>query len=150
MIVSNTEFYGAMDFGLVLCVLSTLGMPAGTLYQKRFPIAAHPMTTNRVHYWVGFLSILPLAWLLETMKVDWAGELIVAMSWLVIANSIIAISLLLFMIKRSDASRVSALFFLVPPVAAIYGWVLLGEVLTAGSLIGMGLTVLGVWLVSRR
>lgn len=150
VIVSSTRFEGAIDYGLAFSVVSVLGMSAGTLYQKRFPVSAHPVTVNFVHYWVGFLGVLPLAIVLETMKVDWTGELIGALGWLVVANSIVAISLLLFMIKRSDASRVSALFFLVPPVSAVYGWALMGEVLGLGSLAGMGLTVFGVWLVSRQ
>ncbi|MCO6185365.1 DMT family transporter [Rhizobium sp. L1K21] len=150
VVVAGTRFDGTIDYGLAFSVLSALGMSAGTLYQKRFPVVAHPVTVNFVHYWVGLLGVLPLALMLETMQVEWAGELIAALSWLVVANSIVAISLLLFMIRRSDASRVSALFFLVPPVSAVYGWALLGEVLTAGSLAGMGLTVFGVWLVSRH
>jgi drug/metabolite transporter (DMT)-like permease len=46
-------------------------------------------------------------------------------------------------------SRVSALFFLVPPLAALIGWVLLGEAMPPLAWVGLALAAAGVALASR-
>jgi drug/metabolite transporter (DMT)-like permease len=40
--------------------------------------------------------------------------------------------------------------YLVPPCAAVQGWLLYGEALTPLVLAGMALTAAGVWLVVRE
>lgn len=82
---------------------------------------------NFVQYLVGLLVTLPLAYIFEAMHIEWTPTLLLALAYLVIANSIIAISLLLTMIRHGEASRVSALFFLVPPAAALVAWLMLGK-----------------------
>ena len=149
VIAADASFEASLEVGLVLCIGSALGMAAATIYQKRFPTDAHPVTVNLVHYAVGLVTIAPLAWGFETGTVNWTADLMLSLGWLILANSILAISLLLYMIRRSEASRVSALFFLIPPVAALFGWVLLGESLTPLACLGMAVAATGVWLVSR-
>jgi drug/metabolite transporter (DMT)-like permease len=135
----------------VLCAFVALGgMTGGSLYEKRFGVAHHPVTSNLVQYLVGLAAILPLAWLLEDMRVSWNGELILALAYLVIGNSLISMTLLLAMIRRGEVSRVSALFFLVPPTAALMAWGLLGEQLPALAWLGMAVAVVGVALTRRR
>jgi drug/metabolite transporter (DMT)-like permease len=53
------------------------------------------------------------------------------------------------MVRRNGASRVSALFFLVPPLAALIAWGLLGESLPAGAWAGMGVAAAGVAIATR-
>ena len=54
------------------------------------------------------------------------------------------------MIRAGEVSRVSALFYLVPPLSALIAWPLLGERLTPLGWAGMALAAVGVALVSRR
>ncbi|GGE03137.1 peptide ABC transporter ATP-binding protein [Aureimonas endophytica] len=149
VVTAGEGFQASFDAGVWLCVGSAIGMAAATLYQKRFPVAAHPVTVNLVQYVVGFATVAPLALWLETGSIDWTAELAFALGWLIVANSIIAVSLLIFMVGRSEAARVSALFFLVPPVAALFGWLLLDEVIGVQSWFGIGMALVGVRLVSR-
>jgi drug/metabolite transporter (DMT)-like permease len=148
VIAADASFEARLDYGLVLCVLSMLGMAAATLYQKRFSVNAHPVTVNLVQYVVGFVTVAPLALTFEKTGIDWTFERVGSLLFLVVANSIVAVSLLLFMIGRSQVSRVSALFFLVPPVAAIFSWLLLGETLTTVAFLGMAVASIGVYIVS--
>ena len=67
-----------------------------------------------------------------------------------LANSLVSITLLLMMIRRGEASKVSALFFLVPPLAAVIAWAVLGERLPAGAWIGMVLATIGVWIATTE
>jgi drug/metabolite transporter (DMT)-like permease len=80
------------------------------------------------------------------MRVDWSPGLIGPLAYLVLANSLIATSLLLAMIRQGGAARVSALFFLVPPLAALIAWALLGEAMAPLAWAGTGLAAMGVAL----
>jgi drug/metabolite transporter (DMT)-like permease len=135
--------------GLVMAVLALASMTAGTLWEKRFGTQTHPVTSNLVQYTVGLIVTAPLAWLLEPMHVAWTAGLIGALAYLVIFNSIIAITLLLTMIRHGEASRVSALFFLVPPVTTLIARAVLGEAIPLMVWPGMALAAAGLFLVMR-
>ena len=84
----------------------------------------------------------------EEQYVDWSGELIFALAWLVLLLSLGAVSLLYWLIRRGEASKVSSLFFLVPPVTALVAWPVFGETFGPLALAGMVVTVVGVALVN--
>ena len=134
--------------GIALILLALLGMTLGALYEKRFGIAHHPVTANLVQYAVGLLGTLPFALLLESNRVHWTGPFTASLAYLVIANSIISITLLLAMIRHGEVARVSALFFLVPPLTAILSWALIGEIIQPLAWPGIALAALGVALAS--
>lgn len=133
-----------------LCAVGALaGMTSGTLYEKRFGVGGHPVTTNLLQYAVGLAAILPLALALEEQRIDWTGELLLSLGYLVIGNSLVSITLLLAMIRRGEASQVSALFFLVPPLAALIAWPMLGDVVPPVAWAGMAVAAVGVVVATR-
>lgn len=136
--------------GLALTFLALLGITGGTLWEKRFGVAHHPVTSNLIQYAVGAAFCVPLALALEPTSVAWDASFVAAMAYLVLANSLLAMSLLLAMIRAGEVSRVSALFYLVPALSALFAWPLLGEAMPALSWAGMALAGLGVALVSVR
>ena len=79
------------------------------------------------------------------LRITWQQVLV----YLVIGNSIISISLLLALVRRGEASKVSALFFLVPPVAAVLSWLIIDEQMPMIAWAGMGVAALGVAIVSN-
>lgn len=137
-------------FGVVLTLLALLGITAGTLYEKRFGVSHHPVASNLIQYAVGAGFCLPAAWASESMAISWDAEFIWAMAYLVLANSLLAMSLLLAMIRAGEVARVSSLFYLVPALAALCAWPMLGEVMPPLAWAGMALAGLGVALVSRK
>ena len=52
------------------------------------------------------------------------------------------------LIDETDATRANLLFYFVPVVSAVGGWALLGETLSARSLVGFGVIFVGFLLVS--
>lgn len=71
------------------------------------------------------------------------------MSWAVLVTSIAAVLLLLWLLNRGSAAKVSSLLYLVPPLSVLQAYILFGEKVNAQSIIGMSMTVLGVFLVVR-
>ncbi|HEU5433605.1 MAG TPA: DMT family transporter [Thermomicrobiales bacterium] len=135
--------------GMLCAAGSLLGMTAGTLYEKRHGVAAHPVPANLVQYAAALVAFLPFAWLTEGFRIMPTAPLALALAYLVIGNSLIAITLLLAMIRAGDVSRVSTLFFLVPPMAALLSWLLVGERMPPFAWLGFILAAAGVALVAR-
>lgn len=150
VILSRLEITAPSVLGLAFCGVGLVGMTAATLWEKRFGLSHHPVTANLIGFVAGFLGILPFALILETGRVDWTWDFIGAMGYLVIGNSLIATSLLLAMIRVGEVSKVSALLFLVPPIASVFAWLALGEIMPPLAWIGMALAGLGVFIATRR
>jgi drug/metabolite transporter (DMT)-like permease len=131
-------------------VLALVALTAGTLYEKRYGTAQHPLASNLVQYAVGLLAVLPFALSFETMHVAWTPRLVGSLAYLVLCNSLVAMTLLFAMIRAGQVSRVSSLFFLVPPGAALVAWIVLGEHMPPLAWAGFGLAAVGVWLATRR
>ena len=137
-------------FGFVCAFLGLAGITGGSLWEKRFGLNHHPVTANLIGYTAGLVGVVPAMLLLETVHIDWTWEFGAALAYLVIGNSVIAVGLLLAMIRAGDVARVSALFFLVPPLAALLAWVLLKEVMPPLAWLGMGVAAIGVYLATRK
>lgn len=128
--------------------LALLGITAGTLYQKRHCGAVPLLTGGVIQYTVSGLVTVAAAFATETMAVRWTPQFAFALGWLVIVLSTGAIGLLFMLIRHGEASRVSSLFFLTPPVTAVMGWLLFGQSLPATAIAGLALACAGVALVT--
>ena len=137
-----------VEIALVLASLVTI--TASTLYEKRFIQPQHPITVSLIQHLVGVAGTTWLAVMLESCVVQWTMEFAVSLAWFVVCNSLIAVSLLLYMIQKGEATRVSALFFLVPPTAALLSWLMLGETLPLLAWPGMALAGIGVLIATRK
>ncbi len=149
VIVSRSTIEAENPLGVAAAFLALLGMTGGTLWEKQFGAGGHPLVANLLQYAVGAACTLPLAWLTETMAVSLNFEFAASLAYLAIANSIISMTLLLAMIRVGEVSRVSSLFYLVPPFSALIAWPLLGEALPAAAWLGMAMAAMGVALASR-
>ncbi len=137
---------GALSSQFLPALVALLGITVGTLYQKRF-CARFDLRTGAVLQFVpAALLTLPVALATETMVVQWSGEFLFALFWLVLVLSIGAISLLNILIRQGSAVHVARLFYLTPPTTALIAWALFGETLGVLALAGMGLAVAGVYL----
>ena len=135
---------------LIAGTLALLGISLGALYQKRYGAGTDLITGSLFQYIATALWMGLLAYGLETREVQWRPELIAALAWLVLGLSVVAILLLMYMIREGEASKVSSYFYLVPPVTALESWLLFDERLNGIGIVGMGLAVVGVYLVIRK
>lgn len=130
-------------------VLALVSITVGTLYQKRHGGGQDLRSGSAIQYIAAAIPMAILAWLIETREVVWSGEFIFALGWLVVVLSLGAITLLFLLIRRGAASKVASLFYLTPPVTALFAWALFGETLGLMAVVGMGVAVLGVALVTK-
>ncbi|MFN3449003.1 MAG: DMT family transporter [Roseococcus sp.] len=150
VIVSGSGFRNFGWVGLFFALAALACMTAGALLERRSGRATHLVTANLVMCGVALLATLPLAALLETMRVEWAPGLFAGLAWMVFVNSLISLSLLFAMLRHGEAARASSVFFLVPPLAALIAWFVLGEAMTPLAMAGTAVAAVGVALVVRR
>lgn len=143
LVVGGKPMAGA-GASYALAALGLLGLVAGTLYQKRFCAHMDLRTGSGVQMAVSALAVAAVAQPLEGFVIDWQPELIGAWLWLALVNSIGAFSLMFVMIRRGQAGDVARLFFLVPGMSALMGFVLLGERLEVQALLGFAVSALAV------
>ncbi|MGK7652540.1 DMT family transporter [Roseovarius sp. B08] len=136
--------------GFVFAMIGLAGIVAASLWEKRFGLRHHPVTSNLVGYAAGFLGVLPLLAMQDDLSVTWSWPFVGVLFYLVVGNSLVAVGLLLAMIRVGDVARVSALFFLVPPLAAVIAWAMVGEVMPPVAWSGMVVAGLGVVLATRK
>jgi len=131
-------------------VLAMFGATAGFFYQKRFHPSGDLRAVAGLQYVGALAAILPVAFLLEPMRVEWNMTMAVVLAWSVLALSLGAIGLLLLLIRHGEVSRAAQLIYLVPPTAAIQAYFLFGERFSALQLLGMAATAAGVAIANRR
>jgi drug/metabolite transporter (DMT)-like permease len=135
-------------WGIVACGVALLTSTLGTVYQKRHGQRIPLVTGTIAQYVASSLVFAVLAFAFETRRVNWTLEFALALAWFVLPISLGAILLLLWLIRHNSASRVSSLFYLVPPLTAVEAYLLFGERLGVAALVGLALTMLGVALVT--
>jgi drug/metabolite transporter (DMT)-like permease len=144
---------GQPDFGLwaVLGVLAVVCASAsyavGGIYgQLRVEGIGGPVLATASMLW-GAVILLPLAvWQLPTELPGWRASAAVAA--LTLVGTAVAQLVLFRMLRLHGAARLSLVTYLMPPIALVYGVLLLGEPLTTGVLGGLALILLGVGLGS--
>ncbi len=149
VIASNSTLTTSGYVAILLCFSALFAITLATVWEKRFGLNHHPLTSNTVQYAVGALFTVPVAYYFETMQINWTWPFIGALTYLVLANSLLAISLLLMMIRNNEASRVSSLFFLVPPMSAVIAYVVLGETMSQLAWLGFAIASVGVLYTTR-
>ena len=149
LVVADKPMGGAWS-AYAVAGLGLLGLVAGTLYQKRFCAHMDLRSGAGVQMAVSAVAVALAAGPLEGFAVDWQPEFIGAWLWLGLVNSIGAFSLMFVMIRRGQAGQVARLFFLIPGVSALMGFLLLGERLAPLALAGFALSALAVSLAAAK
>lgn len=73
-----------------------------------------------------------------------------SITYLALIGSALAFTMYMFVLKHLSATISSLYTYINPVVAILLGWALLGESLSAWEVLGMALTILGVWIVNSR
>jgi drug/metabolite transporter (DMT)-like permease len=135
---------------LSLLIAALLGSTTATLSQKKIGQTIPLLAGTMYQFLIAGVVLMAISVASEKTSIEWNLTSTLAMLWAVVVTSIIAILLLLWMLTRGSAARVSSLLYLVPPAAAIQAWVLFGEKLNPQAIIGIIATAVGVALVQKR
>jgi len=149
LVLADRLHIGAAPLGAyLLLVLGLFGISLGTLYQKRYASAGDARAGLTIQHATATLVLLPFAWN-EHFAFEPTLAFGASLAWLIIINSVGGFGLLFVLLRRGAANRVAQLFFLIPPVTALLGYVLLGENFTALKFAGFIVAAIGVYVGTR-
>ena len=151
VIVAN---FASIGFGsgtpaVLLCLLCVLSISVGTLYQKRFCASVDLRSGTMIQLIVAAVLMWCISSWFETGVVEWTGTFVFALVWSVFVLSVGAYALLWWLVRRKAATNVVSLFFLMPPVTAVFDWLLFDQGLPLITLVGIVIAVAGIAIVIR-
>jgi drug/metabolite transporter (DMT)-like permease len=138
-------------WALLINGLGMISATVGTFYQKRFIPEGDLRAIASLQYLGAVAVIAPAAWLLEpALRLDWTWQAIATMAWSVLAISVGAMVMFLWLIRNGAVSRAASLIYLAPPAVIVEAWFLFGETIAPIQIAGVAVTVVGVALAVRR
>lgn len=133
---------------LAAALTSVIGITAGALFQKR--LAGTDIRIAACLQNIGGAGVAAMLFaLVGTDHWDNTPALWGALAWAVLVASVIGTTLLMWMMRHGDATRVTALVLLAPPLAAVLAFLFFGETLTPLQFAGFALALGGVAMVRR-
>lgn len=144
--------FSRLDYrwGIAGCFASCFTWSLGTVLAKKWNSSeVSPLLNAGLQITVGGLGAFVLSALFDThytinhSTMGWLSVL-----YLALIGSALAFTLYMFVLKHLSATISSLYTYINPVVAILLGWALLGEALTFWEVVGMGLTILGVWIVN--
>ena len=142
---------GLFDNGQWLMLLAALSMAVGTIISRYVCRYADPIAATGWHMILGGLPLFGLSSQLESGQwsdltaANWAS-----LSYSTIFGSAIAYGLFFYFAASGSLTSLSSLTFLTPVFALLFGNLFLGEVLSPIQWIGVGLTLLSIYLINQR
>jgi drug/metabolite transporter (DMT)-like permease len=136
--------------GAALCLLSALLYAAGVTIQK--PVVAHVpvLMVTWLLVLVGFIACLPFA---PDLLRDLRTASPTSIAWMVYLGlfpTAIGFTAWAFALNRMTAGRLGSTTYLVPAVAVVMAWLLLGEAPPALALVGGVIAIAGVAVARSR
>ncbi len=136
--------------GVLLCLAAALAYAVGVTLQKPALARVPALTVTWIGCTVGVIVTLPFgAQLVDELRTAPSD----AIAWIVylgVFPTAVAFTTWAFALNRTTAGRLGSTTYLVPPVAIVMAWLLLGEVPPALALLGGALCIGGVIVARSR
>lgn len=152
VVVADKLRAGSSDvttFALVAMVCSVIGMSTGTLIQRAKGRSMPLVRGTAVQYLSSGIVLGIATAIFEDGKFELNLEMSLALAWSVLVLSLAAVLLMMLLISRHSAARVSSLFFLTPALSALEAAVLFSERLSGLAIVALVVALAGVWLTMR-
>lgn len=149
VVFSKLDFSYSSTVGIFWSIVGLLGLSLGSLYQKKYCTNMNLYSGGAIQTLSSTILTVPFLFF-ENIRIDFSTEFFIALFYMAIAVSIIALSLLYIMIKNGEVSKVSSIFYLVPVSASIVSYFLLDEKMELIVLIGIIAVILGILLINKK
>jgi drug/metabolite transporter (DMT)-like permease len=136
-------------WGAVLCLVAAMGYAGAVVAQKPVLARVSALQVTWLACSTGALACLPFA---PTLLANLRHADRAALGWMLYLGAFptaVGFTTWAFALARSNAGRLSAMTYLVPPLALVMGWALLGETPPALAVLGGAICLAGVAIARR-
>jgi drug/metabolite transporter (DMT)-like permease len=145
----NAHSTGITALAITAMIISVIGMASGTVLQRARGRAMPLLRGTSLQYVAASAVMFVLAITNEHWRFHSTSRVWFSLAWAVIVLSIAAVLIMMVLLSKHAAARVSSLFFLTPALSTIEGAVLFRERLGALAVLGLIIALCGVWLTMR-
>lgn len=138
-----------MGPAIALTVVALLGVALGGIYQQRFCPDMDAVAGNAIGLIVAAIPTAAIAFTTtQEISDPWRAAWVLPI--MIVVSSIVGTTLFLRLVRTAGAAATSMLFTLIPAVAAVVSWVLLGQRLDLGIGVGLAFGALSLVVAQRR
>ena len=142
---------GLWSQGEWLMLMAALSMALGTVMIRFVSRHVDPIMATGWHMVLGGLPLFALSAYAETNQwryVNASGW--IAITYATLFGSAIAYGVFFYLASKGNLTSLSALTFLTPVFAIVFGNLFLGEILTSLQWVGVCLTLISIYLINQR
>lgn len=138
--------------GILVLILAALSWAIGSIYARQALLPSSPILTNAMEMfaggiWLAAVSLLTGDWKhLHLEKVSISS--ILAVGYLVIFGALIGFTAYKYILKHTTPTLAATYAYVNPVVAIFLGWFFAGETFNFKMLIGAGIILAGVFLIT--
>lgn len=149
--VINFDLWGLLDNGEWLMLLAALSMAVGTILIRYVCKYCDPVVATGWHMIIGGIPLFVMSFWQESNQIvnltasDWLG-----LTYATIFGSAIAYGIFFYLASQGNLTSLSALTFLTPVFALLFGNLILAEVLSNLQLVGVFLTLISIYFINMR
>lgn len=137
----------ALDpIGIAAGLGAAASMAGGTVFSRRCRPPVSLLTFTAWQLTAGGIMLLPFAIMFEPMPMSLSAGNVLGFMYLSVIGAGITYFIWFRGVDRIAPSAISTLGFLSPVSAVMLGWVLLGQSLSAGQILGAVVILMSVWL----
>jgi drug/metabolite transporter (DMT)-like permease len=135
---------GVTTGAMIAMMVSIFGLTVGTLVQRAFGKEMPLLRGTATQYLASGVVLAVASGFSESWRFEITGNTVFSMLWAVFVLSLGAVLLMMTLLARHTAAKVSSLFFLTPALSTIEGTILFDERLGALALVGLVIAIFGV------
>jgi len=138
-------------FGIFISIASTWSWAFGTIYTKKHAVHFNPYFGLGLQMVISGATIVSASYIsgkaIPLASIPW--QTWSAISYLVAFGSVFSFIAYIYALQHLPTEQASLYAYINPIVAVFLGWIIFGEVLTPFIIVGVLITLLGVYLVNR-
>jgi drug/metabolite transporter (DMT)-like permease len=135
---------GVTTAAMIAMAISIIGLTIGTLVQRALGKEMPLLRGTATQYLASGVVLAVASGFSEQWQFSLTRYTVFSMLWAVVVLSLGAVLLMMTLLARHTAAKVSSLFFLTPALSTIEGAILFGERLGALALAGLVIAIFGV------
>ncbi|HEY9754829.1 MAG TPA: EamA family transporter [Oculatellaceae cyanobacterium] len=150
----NKFMSGGTDIGAVMCVVvGSMGSAAGALYSRSAKLPSSQLQTAGLEMLFAGIVLLLISFCAGEFSLvqhtHFSERSLWALAYLVVFGSMVAFSAYVWLLKQVHPSQVATYAYVNPVVAVLLGWSMAGESITVQTVIGAGIILSSVWLITQ-
>ena len=132
-------------------LLAALSMAIGTVLIRYVCRHCDPVVATGWHMIIGGIPLFAISAMTESDQwINLTPSNWLALAYATVLGSAIAYGIFFYLASQGNLTSLSALTFLTPVFALLFGNLILAEVLSSLQLAGVGLTLISIYLIEMR